>query len=88
MMDVNNVSDWILDAQKGERSIYYTGNLADDRERLEPRELKKNISTLANFVWSKMEAGLVYLVQEKAGKSEANKTQFNYIMVRSSKDRV
>jgi hypothetical protein len=88
MMEVNNVSDWILDAQKGEKSIYYTGNLADDRERLEPRELKKNISTLANFVWSKMEAGLIYLVQERAGKASDGKTLFNYVMVRSSKDRV
>ena len=83
MMDINQISDWITEAKKGEQAIYYTGWLIKNRG-----DKKTELSQMANFVWAMKERGLVYLAQRKTPKWTKNSTEYHYIMQRSSKDRI
>jgi len=83
MMDINQISDWITDAKKGEQAIYYTGYLAKDRGNR-----KSVLSRVANYVWAMEEEGLVLLSQKKTPNCTKQHSEFYYIMHRSKKDRI
>ena len=83
MMTINQVADWISDAKKGEEVTYYTGWLIKNRG-----DKKTELSQVANYVWAMKERGLVYLAQRKTPKWTKNSTEYQYIMQRSSKDRI
>ena len=83
MMNINAVSDWITDASKGDQTVYYTGWLIKDRGRS-----NSELSHIANYVWSMKEQGFVHLVQKKTPIWTKHYSEYDYIMQRSSKDRI
>jgi hypothetical protein len=84
MMSINAVADWVTDAKKGDQATYYTGWLIGDRGFHGVSELAK----IANYVWSMQERGLIYLAQKKTPNCTKNYAEYEYIMQRSSKDRI
>ena len=83
MMTVNEVSDWVTDAKKGEEAIYYTGWLANDRGHD-----GSQLSTLANYVWALMEKKLVSLVQRRTADCTRSNPDYEYVMQRTKSDRI
>jgi len=65
---INDIHDWIIDAQKGEEACYFIGELS--RARIIDQNNKTIISDSANHVWGLHKKGLVNLVQKKGQKTE------------------
>lgn len=83
MMSINEVADWITDAKKGDQTAYYTGWLIGDRGNG-----GSELSHIANYVWSMHERGAICLVQKKTPNCTKSYAEYDYIMQRTSKDRI
>lgn len=85
-VDENAFVDWLIDADPGDRLVYYRGHLAHDRmpskEVLDP-ESRLTLHAVADRVMVAATQGLVLPVQKRLGPEE-----FLYIVVKSLPSRV
>jgi len=82
MMNINQINDWIVDAKAGDEAVYYTGELAKERERI------KEAEEVANYVWKMMEKNLISLVQRKGERLSYYYHEYHYTMQRTANDRI
>lgn len=85
-VDENAFVDWLIDADPGDKLVYYRGHLAHDRmastEALDPQS-RITLQAVANRVMAAAAQGLVLPVQKRLGPEE-----FLYIAVKALPGRI
>ena len=91
-MILKDFLEWVNQAQIGDRTVYFTGDLAYERYRQEMLASladdveKKKYRLLPNFadiVYNHLTAGIVHLVQKRVGVGE-----FEYIAIKAQPRKV